>query len=354
MPNEKPLASESEVIREVAQRLASLLPAGWSVEALEDRSHATIRREDAVLRFRAPSGVEAAVPVEAKRIVEGRDVAAIAEQMRFGREGLIVMARYLPAPVRDRLSKAGMSWADATGNMRIAVPWPGLFIFDRGADSDPWRGPGRPRGTLKGEPAAKVVRALVDVHRKWSMRDLAQCSRASTGATYRVVQFLEDEGLVEREGGRVTVRDWKAILRRWSADYSFVRTNVTTRWIAPRGIDDVLFRARGDSPRYVVTSTVAAARWAPYAPSRSLMAYVDSVDDAAEAWGLRAADSGANVVLAVPKFDVVYDRSELWDGIQIAAPSQVAVDLMTGPGRNPSEAEELIHWMERNEPVWRR
>ena len=41
-------------------------------------------------------------------------------------------------------------------------------------------------------------------------------------------------------------------------------------------------------------------------------------------------------------------------GIAIVAPAQAAVDLLTGPRRNPSEGEELISWMELNEPVWRR
>ena len=30
-----------------------------------------------------------------------------------------------------------------------------------------------------------------------------------------------------------------------------------------------------------------------------------------------------------------------------------AVDLMTGPGRNPAEAEELLGWLQRNEQSWR-
>jgi hypothetical protein len=36
-----------------------------------------------------------------------------------------------------------------------------------------------------------------------------------------------------------------------------------------------------------------------------------------------------------------------------ASPSQVAVDLLTGPGREPSEGEELLLWMKGNEAAWR-
>lgn len=57
---------------------------------------------------------------------------------------------------------------------------------------------------------------------------------------------------------------------------------------------------------------------------------------------------------AEPPFDVVFARSRIGgEGFVIAAPSQVVVDLMTGPGRSPSEAEELLAWMRRNEAMWR-
>jgi len=54
------------------------------------------------------------------------------------------------------------------------------------------------------------------------------------------------------------------------------------------------------------------------------------------------------------EFNVVFERSLTnQEGLQLAAPTQVAVDLMTGPGRSPSEAEELLDWMRRNEQSWR-
>jgi hypothetical protein len=72
-------------------------------------------------------------------------------------------------------------------------------------------------------------------------------------------------------------------------------------------------------------------------------------------WGLRPADKAANVILAEPKYDMVFSGTTINDqGNAIVAPAQAAVDLLTGPGRNPSEGEELISWMELNEPVWRR
>lgn len=61
------------------------------------------------------------------------------------------------------------------------------------------------------------------------------------------------------------------------------------------------------------------------------------------------------MILAEPKYDVVFTGTGTnRDGAVIVAIEQAAVDLLTGPGRNPSEGEELISWMERNESDWRR
>jgi hypothetical protein len=84
------------------------------------------------------------------------------------------------------------------------------------------------------------------------------------------------------------------------------------------------------------------------------MIYVKDAEEAATSWGLRPADAGANVMLAEPKIDVVFERTLSNEaGLELAAPSQVVVDLMTGPGRSPSEAEELLGWMRQNEKSWR-
>lgn len=351
--------TEAEVVRRALAMIADRLPNGWTVS----RTTAAGRSADVLFEFQDSSGHRATMIVAAKRVVEGRDVPAIRAQVdAFGQEtpdarGLVA-ARYLSGPVQSKLVDSGLSFVDATGNLRVELSKPGLFLADRGADRDPWRGPGRPRGTLKGEPAAKIARTLADVEGGWTMRKLAEASKASTGATYRVVEFLEREGMVSRNAdGQVVVSDWAQMLRRWSDDYGFVRSNQVSRWIAPRGLPALLGRlaSAGGSTRYAVSGTLAAAEWAAYAPARLAMIYTDDPHTAAEDWDLRPAEAGANVILAQPVYEVVFERPHITaEGVVVAAPSQVVVDLMTGPGRNPNEAEELLDWMGNNERSWRR
>lgn len=60
------------------------------------------------------------------------------------------------------------------------------------------------------------------------------------------------------------------------------------------------------------------------------------------------------MLLATGAHNVAFDRAEMIDEIMLAAPSQTAADLLTGPGRAPAEAMALLDWMEEHEDQWRR
>lgn len=353
--------NEAELSRHVVGQVRERLPSGWSVTGERDVGVGDLQA-DLLLTLTGPDGATARVVAELKQALEGRDIDALAAKVAAVRSavggiGELVGARYLSPQTRARLTERGISYVDATGNLRLLIDKPALFMADRGADADPWRGRGRARGSLKGAPAADLVRAMVDISSQWRIAELLRLSGVSTGAAYRVLDFLETEGLAERPArGLVVISDWVAVLRRWSEDYGFVSNSRISRWIAPRGLDDFVAKA-AQSPAevdYCFTGTIAAAEWAPYAPARAAMIYTTDALATAQQWGLRPAEVGANVILAEPELDVPLVRTiQREDGLILAAPAQAAVDLLTGPGRSPSEAEELLAWMQANEPVWR-
>jgi hypothetical protein len=362
LPGNPPPEREADVLRAAVDLLRERLPATWTLEPIVEPK---LRdpRVDAELRLRAPDGGEVTVRVEAKRLLNTRDVPVALEQLQRaaaerGEENavLVLAARYLAPNTRERIAAAGAGYVDLTGNVQLAADRPALLVRDRGADRDPWRGPGRPRGTLKGPPAARVVRALVDFAPPYSVPDLAERAGASTGATYRVVEFLEEQELVERER-RGPIRDvrWRPLLQRWSRDYGFAQSNTVATFLEPRGLGALTVRlAAPEELDYVLTGSLAAERFAAYAPARLAMLYVRDIAAAAALLELRPTTTGANVALASGDYDVVFERTQVVDNLRLAAVSQVAVDLLTGPGRNPSEAGALLDWMETNEPTWRR
>jgi hypothetical protein len=356
--------SSQEVLRRCLQFLRAPMPTGWTIVE-RDEIMLDSQRPDAVLTVTDPKGTTTDLVVEVKRVVERRGLSGIQSQLegyqkRLEGAGGLLAARYLPPLVRRELELLGINYVDSTGNMRLVIDRPAIFLSDRATDKDPWRGPGRPRGSLKGEPAARVVRTLIDSATPMTISELIARSGASTGAVYRVREYLVEEGLIELVGEDKIYRlpDWTKLLREWAADYSTLDANITRRFIEPRGIQGLRARLANASVfRYAVTGSCAAEEWAPYAPVKSVFAYVDNVDVAADWLGLRPTASAPNVILVEPKAidsAVFLGARRAEDGAMLASPSQVAADLLNGPGRSPAEAEELLSWMSRNEDVWRR
>lgn len=357
---------ELDVLRRAVGLLMDRLPSGWRADVAEEALVGPgSQRADALVDLTASDGSRAVLVLEAKRSVVVRDLPAVVSQLdaltgnlaRSGAELVpVVVARYLAPSAREWLQDREMSYVDATGNLRIVVDRPALYLRDKGADRDPWRGPGRPRATLQGPPAARVVRALVDFAPPVSVPELVRRSRGSIGAAYRVVEFLEREALIEREPrGPVVAVHWRRLLERWSEDYAFQRSNTVSAYLQPRGLAALLDDLRVSAGlSYALTGSLAAERLAPYAPPRLAMLYMDNPADAVDKLGLRAVDTGANVLVAGTDYDVVFDRTVEAGGLRFVAPSQAAVDLLTAPGRGPGEGQALLDWMQTHEPDWRR
>ena len=357
-----PLEREVDVLRQALAILQDCLPSTWKSHIREEAKQGDVVL-DALVTLEAPDGASAVIAVDAKRLIATRDVPNQLEQLRYRIRQTAVptalpmlVARYLAPSTRERLERDNVAYADATGNLRISIDRPALFVRNVGQDRDPWRGPGRPRGTLKGPPAARVVRALVDYSPPYTIRELIERSGASTGATYRVVEFLDEEDLVERAPrGPITLVAWRRLIERWSQDYGFQLSDVVQPSLYPRGVEAVPGALRSiKDPNYVLTGSLAAQSLAPYAPPRLAMIYVADIPAMADRLGLRAVDKGANVLLAANRDDVAFVRAQEVDGVVTAAPSQIAVDLLTAPGRSPSEGQALLDWMQANEHKWRR
>jgi hypothetical protein len=350
---------EVDILRRTIAAIEQRLSPDWSLHLLPSAKDLDV---DRLIELTSQDRQRALLVVDVSRVLLNRDLPAVLARLASAAKDLgadatpLVVARYLDTAIRSRLEEQRVSYADATGNMFLRVSRPTLFLRDRGADRDPWRGPGRPLGNLQGPPAARVVRTLVDYEPPQSPTELTRLSGTSTGATYRAMDFLEQAGLIERDPrGPVRTVHWRRLIQRWSEDYGFQRSNSVGGLLAPRGLDGLLRSLAGVRDRkYVVTGSLAAHRFAPYADARLAMVYVDDVEDAAERLGLRHVDVGANVLLAAGDYDIVFERAIEDRRILYAAPSQTAVDLLTSPGRGPSEANALLDWMEANESDWRR
>lgn len=352
------LNREQDITRRVVRLVSERLPKDWVVETSSEAFSSSGQRNDLELTIGPQGGPFGQLVGEVKRGFVPRELESVTNKLNSLRDfaAPLIVGRYLTPQVRQWLSDRDISYCDATGNMRIRLDSPALFLSDTGADSDPWRGPGRPRNTLKGAPAARVVRALVDFKPPYSVPELVRLAESSTGPTYRVVDLLRDMNLLTREGrGPVEDVDWRALIEAWSKDYGVQQTNEVGTYLQPRGLQTLLKDLRSlDGVRYAVTGSVAAEQWAPYAPAKLATVYAEEPEVLAQRLGLKPVDRGANVLLVAPKYDIVMKRCEWIDSVAYSAPSQVAVDLLTGPGRAPAEGVELLNWMGGNVDRWRK
>lgn len=362
--------TEADVLMLARARIQAALPPGWSLRtgrrARGGRS-ASVSEPDAMVSLTLNDDVVTTYQAEVKRVLTRSGALAAVEQVRAvsSASGLspedgwpcMVISRYISPQLQDLLRERGIAYADATGNLFLASDDPLILVSDRGATADPWRGPGRPTTTLKGLPAALLVRVLADYEPPYSVPQLAEMAGTSLGATYRLVDFLSSEGLLTRTlRGPITTVDWPELLRRWSQEARYLDTSTTRGYLEPRGLDSLVakLRERDQQGRYAVSGSLAAMPYASYAEPRLALVYADDPDGLASDVGLRPIEAGANVILATPRSPAVFERTTMWQGAQIVAPSQAAADLLGGPGRNPAEGEHLLTWMKENPDAWRR
>jgi hypothetical protein len=333
--------------------IRTLLPASWKVAVRRPARGATA---DATLRVTAPDRRTADVAVEATSRLETRDVVSVAQQLRaIEASASLVAARYLSPRTRDALRAEGVSYVDATGNVDVSVDTPAIVLRAAGADRDPWRSPEQPMGSLRGLPAARVVRALVDLEAPWRMRELATAAGASLGSTARTVDLLDREALIERdERGAIQTVRWDELLEHWAADYDLTRGRRVEGLLAARGLDALEATLRESDLPYAVGGSLAARWQLSYAEPTTAIVYALDADEFVPALGLRPAPSRPNVLVIEPRDDLPLIRAQQQAGVTYTAPSQTVADLFNGPGRNPEEGRALLDWMRSHESGWRR
>ncbi|HEV2250985.1 MAG TPA: hypothetical protein VGT60_10820 [Candidatus Limnocylindria bacterium] len=337
--------------------LRERLPPGWKIDFGLDRPP-TRERPDAVVRVQSPDGRVATFVVEAKT-----GSAPIRARLNAGppstRENTqvpLVVAPFISADLRDELRRHGIAYVDATGNADVRVGRPGLFITSTGADRNPWP-TDRPARSLRAPKAARVVRALTDFAEPLGVRRVAALANVDAGYASRVMRMLREEGLlIAAPRGAVTRVDRAALVRRWATDYDIAMSNRLLPAFEPRDLSLLVVRVRDLSRKsafkYAFTGSWAANHSASVAATRLLTCFVERPESLAESLDLRTGETLSNVWLVEPYDPIAFDRGGREQGVNLAAPAQVLVDLMTSPGRAPAEADAYLSWLKGNDPLW--
>jgi len=365
----------TELVGAAELALRAALPSAWSVAADHRVVEVGARpgeRPDAQFVITAPDGANALVLVECKGVVVPRDIARVAQQTAAyasavagrGVRGVAVMlaAPFISPTTRAQLEQHGLGWFDLTGNMRLRLDEPAVFLDRAGADRSGFRDPADRLllKSLRGPAAAKVVLELCETLLPVGVRELAERAQVGMATSARVLELLDREAVIARqEGGAVAAVRKRLLIERWVQDYKIMSSNEVTTTIDPRGLSHALAKLSSLGSRIAVTGSAAARAYlpngiVPVSPLVSLSLFADDPLRLMDELGLKVVERGTNVLIMRPYDNIVHTKARLVDGIEYAPPAQVVADLLTGPGRSSEEAEQLMAALESSEPGWER
>ena len=352
---------ETAIVDEALRSIAALLPASWMVEERAGLP-SDGQQIDALVDLVAPNGDRIAFAVEAKRsgsLPIASLLSVLRERERHSSRHVLFVSDYLGPSLRTALADEGISYADATGWVRLTSEAPLVLLTGQGAATSQKGGRTSAVVRLNGVAASRTIRALATADLPIGVRALADLADVSPGSVSKLLVTLAAEGIVDRdERGGVTVVRRRALIQRWVRDYSFAKANKSVSYcIAPRGLERTLKRLGDAETPVALTGSAAARRLLPDAttsvvPLRLLALYAAAPTALAQDLGLiDAGPSDANVVLAAPQDPAILTPC---DGEPATAPvALVLADLLTLPGRSDAEADQLIDALARSDDAWK-
>lgn len=363
--------SEVELVRSAAEAIRQALPGTWTLDVDPHPARIgprSVRDPDAVFTIVAPDGTSAIVLVECKGVVAPRDVANVAREVDAyanaappGKQAgfAMLVSPFVSPTTRRRLEERGLGWFDSTGNLRLRLDRPAVFIDRAGADRSGLRDPAdRQLKSLRGPAAAKVVLELCEISLPIGVRDLAERAGVGNGTSARVLELLDREAAVGRDddGAVVSVRK-RRMVERWALDYKVMTFNDVLTTLDARGLAHALDMLSELDGAVAATGSAAARAYlpedmTPVSPLVSLSLYAADPISLMARLGLRRVERGANVLVMRPYDEVVLSRTRVVGSLRCAAPAQVVADLLTGPGRASEEAEQLMAVLASVEEGW--
>ncbi|MFD9608335.1 helix-turn-helix domain-containing protein [Streptomyces sp. NPDC059083] len=359
---------EAGLLERGIESLAALLGEDWTVTQRPQRDASVF---DALLEVR-PVGDSAytQLMVDVKQRLTPRQAdTVLAAKAALLREvnnysNLMIVAPWLSAATQKVLSEHGISYLDLTGNIALRVARPAIVIRMVGATRAPRsEAAERSKTTLAGAKAGRLVRLLADVAPPHRATDLHRATELSLPYVSRLLDALEDELLIRRDGRLIRDVQWEGVLRARAAESPLLARNSYTGVLAPNGVpmllDQISDLAEVEPAVFeglAVTGTYAASRVAPVAVGGQLMFHVApwlDIDTLVEDLGLIPVEEGADVLLLRAPDAFVFEGARIIDGLQHVALSQLVLDCLAGPGRMPAEGEAVLRYMSEHLDRWR-
>ena len=348
--------------RELIARLVDALRELPEVEAdlaQEPAAQHSDRGYDAQVDLRV-AGKPFVLLLEAKKVVFPRDVREVIWQLRAASHGRPTGQRENPLPLlvaesispgaKELLRSERVGYYDSGGSLYL--PAPGAYLY---IDKPPPKALAKSVRTLFTGRRAQVLHALLVRHQKWfGVTELAQQATVSPATASQVLTELERfDWLVVRgqgPGKERHLREPAALLDAWAKQLATIRPSPVRRYYVPGTKADTLATRIGQvfdahEVQYAISHEAAAQRYAPFishvSQVRVRVLIGANADAAIGDLDARVVNEGANLGVIEAKSSGELLFREQIDGLWLASPIQIYLDLLRGEGRSKEMAEHF-------------
>jgi len=353
MPSERDLVeSVLETLRGLPQAHAEL--GLWEPPTGRDRGY------DARIDLHI-GGESVSLLIEAKRAVYPRDVREIiwqirrymdhAPSQRANEQRLpLIVAESISPGAKELLRKEQVGYFDSGGS--LFVPARGAYVY---IEKPPPKQLAKALRSLFSGRRTQVLHALLVRPRTWvSVKELAEQSQASPATVSQVMAELERLDWLETKGQGPSkerlLREPGALLDAWSKQLALGRSPALRRYYVPAvkpadlsGRMDRVFEQY--QAAYAITHEAAAQRYAPFLSSvsqvRCRLLPGRPAEEALGALHAQVVTEGANLAIIEVKSSGELLFREKVDGVWLASPVQVYLDLVRSEGRAKEMADHL-------------
>ncbi len=298
--------------------------------------------------------------LEAKKVVFPRDVRQVIWQLRAASHGRPTGQRENPLPLlvaesispgaKELLRSERVGYYDSGGSLYL--PAPGAYLY---IDKPPPKALAKSVRTLFTGRRAQVLHALLVRHQKWfGVTELAQQATVSPATASQVLTELERfDWLVVRgqgPGKERHLREPAALLDAWAKQLATIRPSPVRRYYVPGTKADTLATRIGQvfdahEVQYAISHEAAAQRYAPFishvSQVRVRVLIGGNADAAIGDLDARVVNEGANLGVIEAKSSGELLFREQIDGLWLASPIQIYLDLLRGEGRSKEMAEHF-------------
>lgn len=257
----------------------------------------------------------------------------------------VLLAHSISTNARELLRQQDIGYFDSGGSLFITAP--GAYVFFDYPAPKSLNLLGASPGKLFTDKRAEVIHALLMNHEHWlGVNDLAAITKASPATISQVLAALDRLGWLETHGQgpakKRQLREPGALLDAWCKKLTNDKPLSLRRYYVPTQdlnnlIEHMAQVFEVNDVGYAVTHEVAAQRYTPYlthlSQVRVRVTTGTKAENALSELNARVVSEGANLTIIDARSAAELRFRQLVDGVWLASPIQIYLDLMRSEGR---------------------